>query len=158
MKISANYSELSSLLFDKTGKQVELYYGENVNSVIVKYMNIPCNVYIDKVELDSVTLSYQIGDDSAEIIVDPCPSPLSFIGGLFKRGAQKLGNKAADMIIDNFMKHPAVSSVAERTLKIDLSKIPQMNAALEFADIENISVNESGVTVDFYLKKLNRDE
>lgn len=152
MKITASYSELSNVIFDKTGKQVELDYGGNANSFIVKYSNIPCHVNVDKVESDSVTLSYQIGNDYSENIANPCPSPLSFIRGMFRRGAQELGNMAADVILQKIVKHPAVSSVAERTFRIDFSKIPQMNAALDLADIENISVNETGAILDFNLK------
>lgn len=75
MKLTANYLELSNLIYDKTGKQIELDFGGGDNSFIVKYMNIPCHVFITKVESDSVTLSYQIGNVHSEIIVDPCPAP-----------------------------------------------------------------------------------
>lgn len=152
MKLTANYLELSNIIFDKTGKQVDFVFGGNTKSFIVKYMNIPCHVYVEKIESNFVTLSYQIGGESSDIIEDPCPSPLSFIGGLFKRGVQKIGNKAADIIIENFVTHPAVSIIADRTLNVDLSKISQLDDAIKHADIADISFNETGATLNVILK------
>lgn len=151
MKLTANYLELSSIIFDKTEKQVEFEYGGNADSVIVKYMNIPCLLRIEQIDSNSVILSYQIGGDSSDIMVSG-PSPLSFIGGLFKRGAQKIGNKAAEIVIENFVKHPAVSIIADRTLCVDLRKIPQLDDVRKVADIEDVSFNEAGAALGFILK------
>lgn len=151
MKLTANYLELSSIIFDKTEKQVEFEYGGNADSVIVKYMNIPCLLCIEQIDSNSVILSYQIGGDSSDIMVSG-PSPLSFIGGLFKRGAQKIGNKAAEIVIENFVRHPAVSIIADRTLCVDLRKIPQLDDVRKVADIEDVSFNEAGAALGFILK------
>lgn len=151
MKLTANYLELSSIIFDKTEKQVEFEYGGNADSVIVKYMNIPCLLRIEQIDSNSVILSYQIGGDSSDIMVSG-PSPLSFIGGLFQRGAQKIGNKAAEIVIENFVKHPAVSIIADRTLCVDLRKIPQLDDVRKVADIEDVSFNEAGAALGFILK------
>ena len=151
MKLTANYLELSSIIFDKTEKQVEFEYGGNADSVIVKYMNIPCLLRIEQIDSNSVILSYQVGGDSSDIMVSG-PSPLSFIGGLFKRRVQKIGNKAAEIVIENFVKHPAVSIIADRTLCVDLRKIPQLDDVRKVADIEDVSFNEAGAALGFILK------
>lgn len=156
MKLTANYSELSELLLDKTGKDISLEYGGNTETVLVRYMHVPCRIRIEKVDVPSVTLSYSIGGDpsafSPDVMVDPCPPMPSVIGGLFRRGAQALGNRAIGAIIEHFVEHPAVSVNEDKTLNVDLSRIPQLSKALDMADVDNISFSEDGVSVELTMK------
>lgn len=156
MKLTANYSELSELLLDKTGKDISLEYGGNTETVLVRYMHVPCRIRIEKVDVPSVTLSYSIGGDpsafSPDVMVNPCPPMPSVIGGLFRRGAQALGNRAIGTIIEHFVEHPAVSVNEDKTLNVDLSKISQLDDAIKLADIADVSFNETGATLDVILK------
>lgn len=156
MKLTANYSELSELLLEKTGKDIVLEYGGNAETVLVRYMHVPCRIRIEKVDVPSVTLSYSIGGDpsafSPDVMVDPCPPMPSVIGGLFRRGAQALGNRAIGAIIEHFVEHPAVSVNEDKTLNVDLSRIPQLSKALDMADVDNISFSEDGVSVELTMK------
>ena len=156
MELSATYSELKGLLLYKTGKDIELEYGGNAETVLLKYMHVPCYVHIEKIGVSSVTLSYNIGTDSVilspDVLVDACPPPISFIGGLFRRGAKALGGMAAGYVIENFVKHPAISVNEDKTLNVDLRKIPQLSKALEMADIDTIVFNEKGVSINLSIK------
>lgn len=156
MELSASYSELKDLLAYKTGKDIDFEYAGNAETVLLKYMHIPCYVRIEKIDIPSVTLSYNIGNDSASfrsgVMEDPCPPPTSLISGLFRRGAQALGNKALGAIIENFVKHPSISVNGHSTLSIDLSKIPQFGKALEVADIDTMVFNEKGVSINLSIK------
>lgn len=156
MKLTANYSELSELLLEKTGKDIVLEYGGNAETVLVRYMHVPCRIRIEKVDVPSVTLSYSIGGDpsafSPDVMVDPCPPMPSVIGGLLRRGAQALGNRAIGAIIEHFVEHPAVSVNEDKTLNVDLSRIPQLSKALDMADVDNISFSEDGVSVELTMK------
>lgn len=156
MKLKANYSELSELLLEKTGKDISLEYGGNTETVFVRYMHVPCRIRIEKVDVPSVTMSYSIGGDpsafSPDVMVDPCPPMPSVIGGLFRRGAQALGNRAIGAIIEHFVEHPAVSVNEYKTLNVDLSMIPQLSKALDMADVDNISFSEDGVSVELTMK------
>lgn len=122
MELSASYSELKDLLAYKTGKDIDFEYAGNAETVLLKYMHIPC------------------------------PSPTSLISGLFRRGAQALGNKALGAIIENFVNHPSISVNGHSTLSIDLSKIPQFGKALEVADIDTMVFNEKGVSINLSIK------
>lgn len=157
MKLTANYSELSELILEKTGKDISLEYGGNAETVLVKYMHVPCYVRIEKIDVPFVTLSYSVGGDSSafspDIMVDPCPPMPSFIGGLFRRGAQALGNRAIGAIIENFVEHSAVSVNEDKTLNVGLDKIPQLSKVLEMVTIDNISFNEDGAFAELTLKK-----
>lgn len=107
MRLSANYSELSDFLREKTGKDINLEYGGNAETVLAKYMHAPCYVRMEKIDVPFVTLSYSVGSESfsPDIMVGPCPPMPSFIGGLFRRGAQALGNRAIGAIIEHFVEH-----------------------------------------------------
>lgn len=157
MKLTANYSELSELLLDKTGKDISLEYGGNTETVLVRYMHVPCCVRIEKIDVPSVTLSYGIGGDSSafspDVMVDTCPPMPSVIGGLFRRGAQTLGNRAIGVIIEHFVEHPAVSVNEDKTLNVDLDKIPQLSKALEIADVDSINFNKEGASIYFSLNQ-----
>lgn len=76
----------------------------------------------------------------------------SFIGGLFRRGAQALGNRAIGAFIERFVEHPAVSVNEDKTLNVDLAKISKISKVLEIITIDNISFNEDGVTVELTVK------
>ena len=156
MKLTANYSELSELLLEKTGKDIVLEYGGNAETVLVRYMHVPCRVRVEKVDAPLVKLSYNVGGNSSaispDVMVDPCPPMPSVIGGLFRRGAQALGNRAIGVVIENFVKHPAVSVKEDKTLNVDLSRIPQLSKALDMAAIDNISFNENGGSVELTMK------
>lgn len=155
MRVFANYSELSELLREKTGKDISIEYGGNAETVLVKYMHVPCYIRIEKVDVPSVALSYNVGGESLspDIMVDPCPPMPSFIGGLFRRGAQALGNRAIGAIIEHFVEHPAVSVNEDKTLNVNLDKIPQLGKVLEMATIDNFSFNEYGAFAELTLKK-----
>lgn len=94
MRLFANYSELSEFIREKTGKDINLEYGGNAETVLAKCMHVPVYVSIDRIDAPFVTLSYSVGGESLsqDIMADPCPPMPSFIGGLFRRGAQALGN------------------------------------------------------------------
>lgn len=158
MRVFANYSELSELLREKTGKDINLEYGGNAETVLAKYMHVPCYVRIEKIDVPFVTLSYSVGGESLspEIMVDPCPPMPSFIGGLFRRGAQALGNRAIGAIIEHFVEHPAVSVNEDKTLNVDLAKIPQLSRALEMAAVDNLSFNEDGASVELTIKNTEK--
>lgn len=156
MKLLATYLELKGLLPYKAIKDIEFGYGGNADTVLVKYMHIPCYVRIEKIDTTSVILSYKAGADSeafgSDVLVDPCPPPTSYIGGLFKRGAQVLGNKAIGAFIENYVKHPSISVNEDRTLNVNLGKIPQLSKVLEVADIDTIVFNEMGVSINLSIK------
>lgn len=154
MKLTANYSELSELILEKTGKDISIEYGGIAETVLVKYMHIPCYVRIEKVDVPFVTLSYNVGGESLspDIMVDPCPPMPFFIRGLFRRGAQALGNRAIGAFIEHFVEHPAVSVNADKTLNVDLDKIPQLSRVMEMVAIDNISFNENGAAVESTVK------
>ena len=156
MKLSATYLELKEFLTYKTAKNIEFEYGGNAETVLVKYMHIPCYVHIEKIDTSSVTLSYKTGGDSeafgSDVMVDPCPPPTFFIGGLFKRGVHALGNKAIGAFIENFVKHPSISVNSDRTLNVDLGKIPQLSKVLEIAEIDTIVFNEKEVSINLSIK------
>ena len=154
MKLSTNYSELSELLREKTNKDINLEYGGNAETVLVKYMHVPCYIRIEKVDVPFVALSYNVGSESLspDIMVDPCPPMPFFIGGLFRRGAQALGNRAIGALIEHFVEHPAVSINEDKILNVDLDKIPQLSKVMEMVTIDNISFNENGVTVELTVK------
>lgn len=156
MRVFANYSELSELLREKTGKDISIEYGGNAETVLVKYMHVPCYIRIEKVDVPFVTLSYSVGGDfsafNPDIMVDPCPPMPSFIGGLFRRGAQALGNRAIGAFIEHFVEHPAVSANKDKTLSVDLDKIPQLSRVMEMVAIDNISFNENGAAVELTVK------
>lgn len=158
MRVFANYSELSELLREKTGKDINLEYGGNAETVLAKYMHVPCQVRIEKIDVPFITLSYCIGGEpmNPDIMVDPCPPVPSFIGGLFKRGAQALGNRAIGAIIEHFVEHPAVSVNEDKTLNVDLAKIPQLSRALEMAAVDNLSFNEDGASVELTIKNTEK--
>ena len=158
MKLTANYSELSELILEKTGKDISIEYGGNAETVLVEYMHVPCYVRIEKIDVPFVTLSYSVGGESLspEIMVDPCPPIPSFIGGLFRRGAQALGNRAIGAIIEHFVEHPAVSVNEDKTLNVDLAKIPQLSRALEMAAVDNLSFNEDGASVELTIKNTEK--
>lgn len=162
MKLSATYSELKGLLLYKTGKDIEFEYGGNADTVLVKYMHIPCYVRIEKIDTPSMALSYKTGGDSeasgSDVMVDPCPPPTFCIGGLFRRGVQALGDKAIGAFIENFVKHPAISVNRDRTLNVDLSKISQLSKVLETADIDTIVFNEKGVSINLSIKSCHFTE
>ena len=154
MKLSTNYSELSELLREKTNKDINLEYGGNAETLLVKYMHVPYHVRIEKMDVPFITLSYCIGGEpmTPNIMVDPCPPVPFFIGDIFKRGAQALGNRAIGAIIEHFVEHPAVSVNEDKTLNVDLSRIPQLSKALDMADVDNISFSEDGVSVELTMK------
>ena len=154
MKLSTNYSELSEHLREKTNKDINLEYGGNAETLLVKYMHVPCHVRIEKIDVPFITLSYCIGGEAMtpDIMVDPCPPVPSFIGGLFKRGAQALGNRAIGAIIEHFVEHPAVSVNEDKTLNVDMDKIPQLCKVLEMVTIDNISFNEDGASIELTVK------
>lgn len=158
MRLIANYSELSECLREKTGKDISLEYGGNAETVLVKYMHVPCYVCIEKIDIPFVTLSYNVGGESLspDIMVDPCPPMPSVIGGLFRRGAQALGNRAIGAIIEHFVEHPAVSVNEDKTLNVDLAKIPQLSRALEMAAVDNLSFNEDGASVELTIKNTEK--
>lgn len=147
MKLTASYKELSELLLEKTGKDIVLEYGGNAQTVLVRYLHVSCRVRVEQVDAPLVKLSYSVGDT-----VDPCPPIPSVIGGLFRRGAQALGNRAISVVIENFVKRPAVSVNEDKTLNVDLNKIPQLSKALDIAAVDNITFNEDGASIDFYVK------
>ena len=154
MRLFANYSELSEFIREKTGKDIYLEYGGNAETVLAKCMHVPCHVRIEKIDVPFITLSYCIGGEAMnpDIMVDPCPPVPSFIGGLFKRGAQALGNRAIGAIIEHFVEHPAVSVNEDKTLNVDMDKIPQLCKVLEMVTIDNISFNEDGASVELTVK------
>lgn len=154
MRINANYSELSECLRKTTGKDIKFEYGGNAETILVKYMHVPCYVRIEQIDVPFVTLSYSVGGESlsSDIMVDPSPSMPSFVGGLFRRGAQALGNRAIGAIIEHFVDHPAVSVNEDKTLNVDLDKIPQLCKVLEMVTIDNISFNEDGASVELTVK------
>ena len=156
MKLTASYKELSELLLEKTGKDIVLEYGGNAQTVLVRYLHVSCRVRVEQVDAPLVKLSYSVGGNSSacspDVIVDPCPPIPSVIGGLFRRGAQALENRAIGVVIENFVKHPAVSVNEDKTLNVDLSKIPQLSKAQVVASIDNISFNEEGGSVELTMK------
>lgn len=154
MRLFANYSELSEFIREKTGKDINLEYGGNAETVLAKCMHVPVYVSIDRIDAPFVTLSYSVGGESLsqDIMADPCPPMPSFIGGLFRRGAQALGNRAIGAFIERFVEHPAVSVNEDKTLNVDLAKISKISKVLEMITIDNISFNENGVTVELTVK------
>jgi len=157
MKISITYNELSELVSNNTGKSVKFEFGGCKEEVIARIFSIPIHVSVLRVEPQSITVSYRIGGDTniplptSGIIMDPCPSPLSFIGGLFKCGAQAAGNKALNVLIENCVKHPAVSVNEDKSVTIDLEKIPQMKPALAIVSLNSVSFDENGAIADVAL-------
>jgi len=158
MKVSISYGELSELVSNKTGKNVKFEFGGSKEEVISRILGIPVRVRILQVEPQSVTVSYRIGGDTnitlptSGIIMDPCPSPLSFIGGLFKCGAQAAGNKALKVLIENCVTHPAVSVNEDKSVTIDLEKIPQMKAAMAVVSLNSVSFDEDCAIADMAIK------
>ena len=163
MRIFAKYSELSEFLREKTGKDINLEYGGNAETLLAKYMHVPIYVSIDKIDVPFITLSYSVGESvNSDIMVDPCPPMPAFIGGLFRRGAQALGNRAIGSIIEHFVEHPAVSVNEDKTLNIDLDKISQLGKVLEMVTIDNINFNEDGASVELTInmdgENMNHEE
>jgi len=158
MKISIAYNEISELVSKNTGKNFNFEYGGCKDEIVVRIIGIPVRVRILQVEPQSVTVSYRIGGDTniplptSGIIMDPCPSSLSFIGGLFKCGAQVAGNKALNVLIENCVKHPSVSVNENKSVTIDLEKIPQMNAAMAVVSLNSVSFDEDGAIADMAIK------
>jgi len=151
MKIFSSYYELSELVSNNTGKSVKFEFGGCKEDVIARIFNIPIRLRILQVEPQSITVSYRIGGDTnipfptSGIIMDPCPSPISFIGGLFKCGAQVAGNKALNILIEKCVKHPAVCVNEDKSVTIDLDKVPQMKAAIA---VNAVSFDENGAIAD----------
>lgn len=48
MRLFANYSELSEFIREKTGKDINLEYGGNAETVLAKCMHVPVYVSIDR--------------------------------------------------------------------------------------------------------------
>jgi len=154
MKISLSYCELSELVSNNTGKSVKFESGGCKEEVIARIFSIPIRVRIIQVEPQSVTVSYRIGEETSVplstsgIMMDPCPSTISLIGGLFKRSAQVAGNKAIKVLVENCVKHPAVCVNEDKSVTIDLEKIPQMKTIVERMSLNAVSFNENDAIAD----------
>lgn len=152
MKITATYSELEVLISDKTGRKINMKYGGNPDDIIVKCIGIPYHLHIERIEKPSIIVSYHIGDKSniaaGDVPVAPCSPTRSFLERLFRRGTKAIENKAANVFVENFVKHPAVSVNPDKTLTVALDKIPQLGNVLEKISLSGISFNEEGATAD----------
>ena len=153
MKLELTYPEINRRILDKTGRSVELSYGGEE-----KRLKLFCGIATVLVRIESidgyrVTVSYQIGEDIrcgcdfGNILVAPAPSPFSTVGGLLKRGMQKVAAKAADIALEWFVNNPLIERIDNGNLVIDLLKISEIQKAADMFNLTDINCNENGVEV-----------
>ena len=156
MKISESYSELSRLISDKSGKQINLSYGGSSRTLTVKLLGVPLYVRVEKIEAQSVVVSHQIGRDcsvtSPENNIDPMPSDLKLFGGLLKSRAQSVGVQAVNGLLKRYVNNPAITINGDKTITIGLDKIPQICGFVEKGELKDITFDEDGTSINFYVK------
>jgi len=71
---------------------------------------------------------------------------------LFKRGAQVAGNKAINVLVEKFVKHPSVCVNEDKSVTIDLVKIQQIKEAMEALSLNSVSFDENGTIADVTIR------
>lgn len=149
MKAQITYSELSALIKERAGKEINFdYAGDGSVSVGIPatFAGISAPSVILKVESflnDRLTVSYQVGKSREE----------SGFGNFFLRGAQSVAMKAASGIIEKATRdYPFIETAGDGRIRVDLRKIDQLQKTLDVIDIKGLDLSDDGASVSFSMK------
>lgn len=149
MKAQIKYSELTALIRDKAGKDINFEYAGDSSVSIeapVSFAGISAPAIILKVESflnDRLTLSYQVGKSREE----------NSFGSFFLKGAQSFATKAAGGILEKAVKdYPFIEVLGDARVRVDLRRIEQLQKTLDVIDIKGLDLSDDGASVSFSMK------
>lgn len=162
MKLTANYLELTDILHKKTEENICIEFGGNDKDAIVRYLGFLCQVHIEKVESQSVSVSYQIINETMTSVDESQCSPkyprikklVNAVSQVVNCATQALENKAAKVVVGKLIKQqPAIFENPDKSITIYFDKIPQLNGVINNVILSDLYFDKEGLIAEVSLKK-----